>query len=349
MPPTDERTPRGGRPAVSIEDVAVAAGVSTATVSRAVRGLPRVSPATRDRVQEAASRLGYVASSFASGLATGRTRTIGVVAPAGCGWFSSKAIDGAARVLNERNYTLSLFNSGGNNGAGTGSLNSVLLGKRTDGLLLLTAALSAVELLQIRKLGIPLIALGNRIQDHPFIGIDQREAMSTAVRHLLALGHRDIALLYGGGTDTGIGVTDSTRQTFREVMSATGLGVRPDWEHMGDPTVYGGQKAFSRFWAQSGPKPTAILCSSDEMAMGVMFEAGHQGVAIPADLSVIGIDDHDYSVFMGLSTVAQDPGRQGQLAATMLLDEVEGQHGALGTIIAEHRLIPRHSTAPLRL
>ena len=97
MARTTERSQRGGHNGVSIEDVAAAAGVSTATVSRAVRGLPRVSPATREKILEVAGNLGYVASSSASGLATGRTKTIGVLAPFVSRWFFSKAIEGADR------------------------------------------------------------------------------------------------------------------------------------------------------------------------------------------------------------------------------------------------------------
>ncbi len=113
MSKTTGRSQRGGHTGVSIEDVAAAAGVSTATVSRAVRGLPpRVSPATREKILEVASSLGYVASSSASGLATGRTRTIGVLAPFVSRWFFSKAIEGADRELHSRKYNLSLFNLG---------------------------------------------------------------------------------------------------------------------------------------------------------------------------------------------------------------------------------------------
>ena len=137
-----ERSQRGGHTGVSIEDVAAAAGVSTATVSRAVRGLPKVSPATREKILEVAGNLGYVASSSASGLATGRTKTIGVLAPFVSRWFFSKAIEGADRELHARHYNLSLFNLGGHGSNRERLFSKTMVYKQIDALLVLCMALS---------------------------------------------------------------------------------------------------------------------------------------------------------------------------------------------------------------
>ena len=180
----------GGHSGVSIEDVAAAAGVSTATVSRAVRGLPRVSPATREKILGIAEDLGYVASSSASGLATGRTRTIGVLAPFVSRWFFSKAIEGADRELHARQYNLSLFNLGGHGSNRERLFSKTMVYKQIDALLVLCMALTHEEIEHLQKIDIPLVVVGGHVEECPYIGIDDYAAASTAVRHLIGLGTR---------------------------------------------------------------------------------------------------------------------------------------------------------------
>jgi LacI family repressor for deo operon, udp, cdd, tsx, nupC, and nupG len=342
-----ERSQRGGHSGVSIEDVAAAAGVSTATVSRAVRGLPRVSPATREKILEVAGALGYVASSSASGLATGRTRTMGVLAPFVSRWFFSKAIEGADRELHARQYNLSLFNLGGHGSNRERLFSKTMVYKQIDALLVLCMALTPDELDHLQKIDIPLIVVGGHVEECAYIGIDDYAASSAAVRHLIDLGHRDIALLHGDDeTDLNFDVPRVRILAFTDVMAAEGLPTRPEWDEWGDFTLRSGQEAFRRLWARPGTKPTAIFCASDEMAMGVIFEAARAGVRVPEDLSVVGIDDHDFADAMGLTTVRQRPDEQAELATRMLLDELNGVSGAVRSAVAPHQLIVRHTTAP---
>ncbi|WP_426997933.1 LacI family DNA-binding transcriptional regulator [Pseudarthrobacter sp. N5] len=349
MARTTDRAQRGGHAGISIEDVAAAAGVSTATVSRAVRGLPRVSPATREKILEVAEALGYVASSSASGLATGRTKTIGVLAPFVSRWFFSKAIEGADRELHERHYNLSLFNLGGHGSNRERLFSKTMVYKQIDALLVLCMALTHEELEHLQKIDIPLVVVGGHVEECAYIGIDDYAAASTAVRHLIGLGHRDIALLHGDDeTDLNFDVPRVRILAFQEVMAEAGLDVRPEWDEWGDFTVHSGQEAFRRLWERPGAKPTAIFCASDEMAMGVIFEANRIGVSIPEELSVIGIDDHDFSEPMGLTTVAQRPDEQAELGTKMLLDELDGITGAVRSAVAPHQLIIRRTTAAPR-
>jgi LacI family repressor for deo operon, udp, cdd, tsx, nupC, and nupG len=346
---TTDRAQRGGHPGVSIEDVAAAAGVSTATVSRAVRGLPRVSPATREKILGIAETLGYVASSSASGLATGRTRTIGVLAPFVSRWYFSKAIEGADRELHARQYNLSLFNLGGHGGNRERLFSKTMVYKQIDALLVLCMALTHEEIEHLQKLDIPLVVVGGHVEECPYIGIDDYAAASAAVRHLIDLGHHDIALLHGDDeTDLNFDVPRVRIQAFQDVMAAAGLKVRPEWDERGDFTLQSGQEAFRRLWNRPGAKPTALFCASDEMAMGVIFEANRAGVRIPQDLSVVGIDDHDFSEAVGLTTVGQRPDEQAELGTKMLLDELDGIAGAVHSAVAPHRLIVRSTTAPPR-
>ncbi|WP_255769853.1 LacI family DNA-binding transcriptional regulator [Pseudarthrobacter sulfonivorans] len=347
MARSTERSQRGGHSGVSIEDVAAAAGVSTATVSRAVRGLPRVSPATREKILGVAESLGYVASSSASGLATGRTKTIGVLAPFVSRWFFSKAIEGADRELHARQYNLSLFNLGGHGSNRERLFSKTMVYKQIDALLVLCMALTPDETDHLQKIDIPLIVVGGHVEECAYIGIDDYGASSTAVRHLIDLGHRDIALLHGDDeTDLNFDVPRVRILAFKEVMAEAGLPIRPEWDEWGDFTVRSGQEAFRRLWGRPGPKPTAIFCASDEMAMGVIFEAARAGVRVPEELSVVGIDDHDFADAVGLTTVRQRPDEQAELATKMLLDELNGMAGAVRSVVAPHQLIVRGTTAP---
>ncbi|HSO14391.1 MAG TPA: LacI family DNA-binding transcriptional regulator [Arthrobacter sp.] len=349
MAKTTDRAQRGGHSGVSIEDVALAAGVSTATVSRAVRGLPRVSPATREKILGIAEALGYVASSSASGLATGRTKTIGVLAPFVSRWFFSKAIEGADRELHARQYNLSLFNLGGHGSHRERLFSKTMVYKQIDALLVLCMALTHEEIEHLQKLDIPLVVVGGHVEECPYIGIDDYAAAATAVRHLIGLGHTEIALLHGDDeTDLNFDVPRVRIRAFQEVMAEAGLNVREEWDEWGDFTVRSGQDAFRRLWDRPGPKPTAIFCASDEMAMGIIFEATRAGVRIPEELSVIGIDDHDFSEAMGLTTVKQRPDEQAELGTKMLLDELDGIAGSVRSTVAPHQLIVRSTTAPPR-
>ncbi|MEC5192526.1 MULTISPECIES: LacI family DNA-binding transcriptional regulator [unclassified Arthrobacter] len=349
MARTSDRAQRGGHSGVSIEDVAAAAGVSTATVSRAVRGLPRVSPATREKILVIADDLGYVASSSASGLATGRTKTIGVLAPFVSRWFFSKAIEGADRELHARRYNLSLFNLGGHGSNRERLFSKTMVYKQIDALLVLCMALTHEEIEHLQKIDIPLVVVGGHVEECPYIGIDDYAAAATAVRHLIGLGHQDIALLHGDDeTDLNFDVPRVRIEAFKDIMAESGLRVREEWDELGDFTVRSGQEAFRRLWNKPGPKPTAIFCASDEMAMGVILEAARAGVRIPDDLSVIGIDDHDFSEAMGLTTVGQRPDEQAELGTKMLLDELDGIVGSVRSVVAPHQLIVRSTTAPPR-
>lgn len=347
MARTSERTQRGGHSGVSIEDVAAAAGVSTATVSRAVRGLPRVSPATREKILRVAGELGYVASSSASGLATGRTKTVGVLAPYVDRWFFFKSIEGVDRELHQRGYNLSLFNLGGQRGARERLFSKTMVYKQIDALLVLCMSLTHEEIEDLQRIDIPLIVVGGPVVDCPSIGIDDYAAAVDATTHLIELGHRDVALLHGqDDSDLNFTVPRLRVEGFTTTMEKVGATLQPAWDIYGNFTVRSGQEGFETLWSRPGPKPTAIFCASDEMAMGAMLQARRRGVRVPEDLSIIGIDNHEFAEALGLTTVAQDPVEQGQQGTRMLLDELAGTSGAVRSMLAPHHLVVRESTAP---
>jgi len=332
--------------AVSIDDVALAAGVSTATVSRAVRGLPRVSPQTRERILAIAEDLGYVASSSASGLATGRTSTVGVLAPYVNRWFFSAAIEGVNQELHERGYNLSLFSLGDGSGGRDRPFSRTMMHKHIDALLVLCTALTEEEVKHLHRVDMPLVVIGGPVAGCPSVGIDDYAVAVEATSYLISLGHRDIALLHGDeDSHLNFAVPRERSRGFSDSMGRAGLQPHDEWDRSGNFTVRSGERALASLWEQPGPRPTAIFCASDEMAFGVIFEARRRGIKMPQDLSVIGIDNHEFSEAVGLTTIGQNPCDQAALGTRMLLDELAGHRGAVRSVVAPHGLIVRDSTS----
>ncbi|NEM90545.1 LacI family DNA-binding transcriptional regulator [Galbitalea soli] len=331
----------------SIDDVARAAGVSIATVSRALRGLPNVSDATRSRVKTVADELGYVASAGASGLASGRTLTMGVVVPSVSRWFYQMALEGIDEELRRANYDMMLFNLAARKGDRERVFHRSILRKRTDALIALCLEFTPSEREQLLSLGHPTIVIGGPVKGIRHIGIDERATARAATQHLITLGHRRIAHV-GGDDDEGLNrrVPLDRRRGFRDAMEAAGLAVRPEWLLSGRFSLAPSRAVVNEMLA-SAERPTAIVANSDEMAIGAIMAAHDSGLQVPGDLSVIGIDNHDLAESFGLTTMAQDPFEQGALGARILLDDLGGIVPPRRTsVTAPSHLIVRTSTAP---
>ena len=338
---------RGDSPVTSIDDVARAAGVSTATVSRALRGLPNVSEPTRERIRGIADELGYVASSNASGLASGRTDTLGVVIPSVSRWFYTTVLEGVDAALREAGWDMILYNLASRDGDRERAFHRSLLRKRTDALIAIGVDFTTPEREQLLSVGHPILAIGGPVPGIRNIGVDDRAVARTATEHLIGLGHRDILHL-GGADDEGLNkrMPVDRRQGFLDTMDAAGLPVRDEWLLTGRFSPSVSRDVMLELFAEPGPRPTAVFASSDEMAFGVMLAAQQSGLRVPEDLSVIGVDNHDMAGTFDLSTVAQDVYEQGRLGAGLLLDELRGESARRSSIRADFELLVRGSTAP---
>ncbi|MGO4383593.1 LacI family DNA-binding transcriptional regulator [Specibacter sp. RAF43] len=332
---------------VSIDDVAARAQVSTATVSRALRDLPRVRASTRAKVMAVAAELGYVPSPSATGLATGRTKTVGVLVPFVDRWYFGHAIEGIDQVLRENGYNLLLFSLGGYVHGRQRSFTETMVRNQIDALVVLSLGLTPEELSQLQRTEIPLISVGGPVEGCLGVHIDDDAAATAATLHLVGLGHRKIGHLRGGTEgEYNFKVPALRNLAFERAMAAAGLDVRPEWSVPGDFTVTEGVRAAEKIFDAPGDAPTAVFCGSDEMALGLMFVARRRGIRIPEDLSVIGIDDHDFSAPAGLTTIAQKPLEHGRTATEMLLAELRGKPAAIQDRVQPFELVIRESTAP---
>src|SRR6185312_5598248 len=181
----------------SIQDVADLAGVSTATVSRALSGNGTVSAATRERVALAATELGYVVSSNASSLATGRTKNIGVVIPVLSRWFFSTVLEGAERALLGHGYDLTLYNLSGGGDERRSVFEHFLLRKRVDAVIAISLELTGDEVSRLLEIGKPVVGVGGPLPGVRTLSVDDVAIARLATEHLIALGHTQIAHIGG--------------------------------------------------------------------------------------------------------------------------------------------------------
>jgi len=329
--------------AASIEDVARRAGVSIATVSRALRGLPDVAAATRDRVFAAAGELNYVASPFAARLASGRTATVGVVVPYVNRWFFAEVIDTVETALRKSGFDLLLYNLGSEEGRAR-FFDVMPMRKRVDGVLVVSLVLSDDEFTALAALGTPVGLLGLERPGFLSSRIDDVRSARTAVEHLLDLGHRRIGLL-GGDTDDPMRFTPPLhrRQGYRDALQAAGIDLEPELEVLGYFTVEGATEATQRLLTLP-ERPSAIFAESDEMAYGALRAVRRAGLRVPDDVAVIGFDDQANAELMDLSTMRQPVAEQALDVTTRLLAALGRPDEEAGAVVLPTELVVRGST-----
>lgn len=332
-----------------IEDVAHAAGVSTATVSRALRGLPKVSDSTRAKVLKAAADLQYVASPTASSLASGKTHVVGVVVPYVTRWYFAHLISGASEVLREQGFHVLLFDVGDEGPDRALLLDSRMLFKRVDAVLILSLRLHQAERELLRRINVPVVTVGVPDDDWPCVRIDDLATTRTATEHLVGLGHQHIAYVGGDTVPSMDFPTPADRaRGFRETMQRHGLAVGPQSVVMGDWSAVSGLRVGRELLSRTD-RPTGVVAASDELALGVLAAVRELGLDVPGDVSVVGIDDHEMAELNGLTTVAQPVVEQGRMATQLLLSAVAGHDLGHEVATVETQLVVRSSTGPPRL
>jgi LacI family repressor for deo operon, udp, cdd, tsx, nupC, and nupG len=310
-----------------IEEVARRAGVSSATVSRALSGRGHVSAATRERVLEAAADLGYVVSSSASALASGRMRNVGVVIPFLNRWFYGAVVEGAESALLAKGYDLTLYNLSGNDDERRSVFEHFLLRKRVDAVIAVSLELTEGEVQRLHDMNKPMVGVGGPLPGVRTLSIDDIAVSRLATEHLIALGHRRIAHIGGDSSiEMDFHLPTNRRVGYQEALAAAGIPQDPALFQPGDFTMQGGHAAAKQLLGAPHDRPTAIFAASDEMAIGAILAARDLGLDVPRDVSIIGIDDHELAAFFGLTTIAQYPMLQGRMAVDVLMNELHPVH-----------------------
>lgn len=324
---------------VTIEDVAAHSGVSVATVSRAMRGLPNVSPGTRDRVLASIRQLEYRPDPNASRLAAGRSRTVAVAASSIQLWYTAQVVAGVEAVLGAEGLDLLLLT------LGDGTAAPIVRGaaRRADAIVILDVIPDEFESAALTAMRVPWALVGGRAPGGTNVWIDNEAGAGLAVDHLVSLGHRRIGLIGGGPTRVHSPTPEQRRYGFRRALATAGIELDPHLEVDGGFSIEGGREAMGLLLDRNDP-PTAVFAMSDEMAFGAIGAARRRGLRVPEDVAVVGFDDHEVSAVIGLTTVRQDPQAMGAAAARGLISILE--QGDLSPVEREFdlTLVVRSST-----
>ena len=312
--------------AVTLEQVAVHAGVSPSTVSRILNGTAVVSEAKRQAVAEAIALLGFVPNPVARSLAGGRSLSIGVVTQAIDSPYYGGALRGIEASLQAAGYS-PLFTSGHWNEHEEARCIDLLRARRVDGLIVLTGRLSDAALKQVAKT-MPVVVTGRVLKAANLFALnfDNFEGARLAARHLIALGHRQIAFISGVA-----GHPDAAERLrgYRSALDQAGISFDPRLVVPGAYHEDSGRAAAETLIDQ-GIAFTAIFAANDQMAFGAALTLHRRGLRVPADMSLVGFDDLHASRYTipPLSTVHQPVEDLGRLAAEAMLDLLAGRKPA---------------------
>ena len=326
---------------ITIRDVAQAAGVSTATVSRALRGLPHVDPETRERVRRVAQEMDYVVSPSASRLASGRTGTVAVITPFIDRWFFSTVLSGISDVLQAREVDLIVFEVG-DPSTSPGLPAERRLRGRADGMIVVTLPTDAPRVADLLEIGLPASFIGARWPGVPSVCIDDTAAARTATQHLINLGHERIGIISGRPQASESQANRS--RGYQEAMRGADLPPDARLEAHGFFTVAGGEAAMTTLLSQPQP-PTAVFAMSDDMAFGAIRSLQRHGIRPGSDIGIASIDGHDLAELLDLTTVGQPVAQMGRMAAEALLARMLGGEAPGSTdVVVPTTLVVRGST-----
>jgi LacI family transcriptional regulator len=305
---------------MDIREIARRAKVSTATVSRAINHIPTVDPLLAKRVWKVVDELGYFPNTQARALVSGRSRIFGLVVSEFTNPFFPEVVQTFENLAVENNYEI-LLTSTVHDPKRMESAVRRMIERRVDGVAILTFGMedTLLDHLRFRKVPLLFVDVGPNAPGIANIRIDYLNGIRQAVQHLAALRHRRIAFVSG---PVHLKSAVARREAFKTSM--TEIGLSPDWIVVGDHRMDGGMRALVELSSLSN-RPTAVLCSNDMTAIGVMREAYDRNIKIPEDLSVVGFDDIRLSEFTipPLTTVQMSQKELARIAFQALLTEVE--------------------------
>ena len=332
---------------MDIREIARRAKVSTATVSRTINRVSSVDPQLAKRVWKVVDELGYYPNTQARALVSGRSRIFGLVVSEITNPFFPEIVQAFEDIAVQHNYEI-LLTSTVHNPKRMEIAVRRMIERRVDGVAILTFGMedSLVEDLRFRKVPLVFVDVGPHVPGVSNIRVNYQHGIRQAVQHLAALKHTRIAFVAGPST---LKSAMARKAAFEAAVQETGLEVPPEMIVEGDHRMEGGMRALVQL-AALPQRPTAILCSNDMTAVGVMREAYECGIVIPRDLSLVGFDDIRLSQFTTppLTTVQMSQTLLAEYAFQALRRAVEGT--SAGPAGNEYELMTtlvlRRSTAP---
>jgi LacI family transcriptional regulator len=310
------------RTAITIRDVAEAAGVSISTVSRVLNDKDDVAADTYQRVQDVIQELGYTSSLAARSMRSRRTNVLGLIMPDLADPFTIQVMKGVNQAIAEFDYDLIAYTSGSIRGPSTAEREqyfvSLLNGSITDGIIIVTPYATSFST------AAPVVAVdpNNESPDCPSVISTNHAGALAAMEYLIGMGHRRIGFI-GGRPD--LQSADRRLQGYLDALALAGIPPEQALIEEGDFTTETGRLCAQRLLSLPEP-PTAVFAANDQSAIGAMEAAREAGVRIPEDLSVVGFDNIPESAYINpsLTTVDQFIDQMGHVATEMLIDLIQG-------------------------
>jgi DNA-binding LacI/PurR family transcriptional regulator len=331
--PAAAREPAPGR--AVMHDVARLAGVSHQTVSRVINGHPNVREATRMRVLRAMQQLDYRPNALARGLATRRSRTIGVLGFDAELYGPSSTLLGIQRAAQEQEYAVTVVTLSEKDTTGSvGRVVGMLAEQSVEGVIVIAPSNAAAHAVRDLPRGLPVLALEASFgRDMRVVVVDQYAGARLATRHLLDLGHRSVWHI-AGPSDWPEAV--QRIEGWRAALDDAGAPAPPTLT--GDWSARSGYEAGRRLAAVPGV--TAVFVANDQMALGVLHALNEAGIAVPAQVSVVGFDDMPEAEYFvpALTTVRQDFNEVGRCGLRTMLEMIEMTDGS--DVASETRVTP---------
>ncbi len=328
-----------------IRAVAKLSGVSTATVSRALNNPQSVSEDLRARIQRVIDETGYVPHGMARALSSNRTRTIGAIIPTIDNAMFARGIESLQKFLSSRGYMLILSTNGYDIDVELEQARN-LISRGVDGLILRGDCHHQAlrDLLAARDVPFINVGIYNPSQPHPSIGVDNEAAAHRAMMHLIEIGHRRIGVV--SALQRNNDRASARIRGFRRALAEHGLDLPEAW-HVEVRYTLDDAREAARQILMGSSVPTAIACGNDVLAYGVMLEAERRGLQIPADLSVVGFDDLEWSRHLrpALTTLHVPTDLTWKGAGEYILARLDG-HKVPTHYEVDYALVVRESTAP---
>lgn len=330
-----------------MKEIAALAGVSTASVSRALNGMPGVSSSTRAAILKIAKERQFTGSVAARALSSGKEGRVAVTLPRVHAEYFARILAGAAEVFYTRGVSMMLETTLHSNDRQTGVLRK-LMRSGIDGALMLLPYESTRELADLYRGGLRFVvvdAVDPLTVPLPWITCAHAAGAREATAHLIDLGHRRIGFITGEPTAL---ATADRLHGVRQALTAAGRSFKEEMVRQGNFSDRdGGYTAAMELLTAPDP-PTAFFAFNDILAFGVLRAAHELGISVPAHLSVVGFDDLEPATLVtpALTTVRQPLARMGALAADLLLQWIDGDKPDAMHIELPVELIQRASTAP---
>ncbi len=331
----------------NIRTVAGLAGVSVATVSRALQKPDLVSAKTRQKVLAAVKQAGYKPNLMAVQFRSRKSRNLVVLVPTVANLFFARVIGGMQEAARKKNYSILLCNTLGNPELEENYARMIQT-FQADGLIQLRAHYP-FQPQDFEAGALPPMVNACEVMDNagcPTVSLDNRRAARAMTEHLIRLGHKRIGMIKGPQRSP---LTRDRLAGYRDALQAAGIAFDENLLCPGDFTLASGRKAAGVLISRDDP-PTAIFCENDEMAIGAIQRIKQAGLKVPDDISVTGFDDIAFASFSDppLTTVAQPAEEFGSTAVSLLVDLLEGQIKKVPNVILPFELIVRASTGPVR-